>query len=169
MFYILKKLLAASRQGPLNYRTLLKNISVTTDLFWYFYLLHFSLWQCGKCSILLFRNAASAAQISVEYCPPIKGTVAWDFYGYFLAFSYGSSILDRYFKYWCVPYQTFSEILRISEIDNWVRVSPIFLSSGLAVLRETLQRVSILLGDSANLREWLTTNSTVLWECSSTT
>ncbi len=41
-------------------------------------------------------------------------------------------------------------------IDNWVRVSPIFLSSELAVLRETLQRVSILLGDSTNLREWPT-------------
>ncbi len=98
-----------------------------------------------------------------------KGTVAWDFYGYFLAwmdlsrpeweplvvfkFKECSSILYIYFKYWCVPYQTFSEILRISEKD-W-QLSPRFSNfsffwvlRGPPVLRETLQRVSILLGDS---------------------
>jgi hypothetical protein len=32
-----------------------------------------------------------------------------------LNFKEGSSVLDSYLKYWCVPYQTFSEILRISE------------------------------------------------------
>ncbi len=36
---------------------------------------------------------------------------------WFLNFKGASSILDSYFKYWCVPYQTFSEILRISEKD----------------------------------------------------
>jgi hypothetical protein len=44
------------------------------------------------------------------------------------------------------PSLRFYESLR--KIDNCVRGSSIFLSSGLAVLRETLQRVSILLGDS---------------------
>ncbi len=69
-----------------------------------------------------------------------KGTVAWDFYGYFLAwmdlsrpewellwflnFKEGSSILETYFKYWCVPYQTFSEIPQISEKDS--QLSPRF-------------------------------------------
>ncbi len=36
---------------------------------------------------------------------------------WFLNFKEGSSILDNYFQYWCVPYQTFSEIRRTSEKD----------------------------------------------------
>ncbi len=36
---------------------------------------------------------------------------------WFLNFKDVSSILDSYFKYWCVSYQTFSEIRRISEKD----------------------------------------------------
>jgi hypothetical protein len=43
---------------------------------------------------------------------------------WFLNFKEGSSILDSYFKYWCVPYQTFSEIRRIPEKD-W-QLSPRF-------------------------------------------
>jgi hypothetical protein len=35
----------------------------------------------------------------------------------FFYFKDVSSILDSYFKYWCVSYQTFSEIRRISEKD----------------------------------------------------
>jgi hypothetical protein len=80
------------------------------------------------------------------------------------------SILDIQFKYLCVSYQPFSEILCISEKD-WqpsLQFSN-FPFSVLVVLQETLQRVSILLRDSTNLREWLTTNSAVLQECSSTT
>jgi hypothetical protein len=36
---------------------------------------------------------------------------------WFLNFKEGSSVLDSYWKYWWVPYQTFSEICRISEKD----------------------------------------------------
>jgi hypothetical protein len=36
---------------------------------------------------------------------------------WFLNFEDVSSILDSYFMYWCVSYQTFSEIRRISEKD----------------------------------------------------
>ncbi len=43
---------------------------------------------------------------------------------WFLNFKEGFSILDSYFKYWCVPYQTFSEIRRISEKDS--QLSPWF-------------------------------------------
>jgi hypothetical protein len=43
---------------------------------------------------------------------------------WFLNFKEDSSILNSYFKYWCVPYQTFSEIRRISEND-W-QLSPRF-------------------------------------------
>jgi hypothetical protein len=43
---------------------------------------------------------------------------------WFLNFKEGSSILDSYFKYWCVSYQTFSDIWRISEKD-W-QLSPRF-------------------------------------------
>jgi hypothetical protein len=43
---------------------------------------------------------------------------------WFLNFKEGSSILDSYFKYRCVPYQTFSEILQISEKDS--QLSPRF-------------------------------------------
>ncbi len=43
---------------------------------------------------------------------------------WFLNFKEGSTILDSYFKYWCVPYQTFSEICRISKKDG--QLSPRF-------------------------------------------
>jgi hypothetical protein len=123
------------------------------------------------------------------------------FYGYlglkenryrFLNFKECSSILDIYFKFWCVPYQTFSEILRISEkdwqlcplfsnfyffwvsgpprnttkgvntsrrfvesprmIDNQFRGSPRMFFNNISV---SLRQLSILLGDSTNLREGL--------------
>ncbi len=110
----------------------------------------------------------------------------------FLNFKEGSSILDSYFKYWCVPYQTFSEILRISEkdwqlgprfsnfssfwvsgpprnaaksvntsgrfyesprmIDNQFRGSLRMFFNNISV---SLKQMSILLGDSTNLREGL--------------
>ncbi len=61
---------------------------------------------------------------------------------------YSPLILDSQLKYWCVSYQTFSEIrnekhwqLSLQQISN-------FPFSRLAVLRETLQRVSIVFGDS---------------------
>jgi hypothetical protein len=80
----------------------------------------------------------------------IKGTVAWDFYAcfwtvrmnlglkvnrlWFLNFNDAPLILDNYFKFWRVSGQTFSEILRISEM-NWqlsLRISNFrrFLASG---------------------------------------
>ncbi len=78
---------------------------------------------------------------------------------------FGFLILKRVLRFYTVilsidafhakPSRRFYESPR--RIDNWVRGSPIFLYSGLAVLRETLQRVSIILGDSMNLREGLTT------------
>ncbi len=122
-----------------------------------YYLVPFSvffLWQRNE--ICLFCNCFQLKGLSHEiftfiFWPKLiylglNGNRFW-----FLNFKEGSSILDNYFKYWCVSYQTFLEICRISglaRIDNWVRGSPIFLYSGLAVLQETLQRVSILLGDS---------------------
>ncbi len=45
---------------------------------------------------------------------------------WFLNFEECSSILDIYFKHCCVPYQTFSEIRRISEKD-W-QISPRFFN-----------------------------------------
>ncbi len=109
---------------------------------------------------------------------------------WFLNFKEGSSILDSYFKYWCVPYQTFSEIPRISEKDwqlgprfsnfsfFWVSGSPRNAAKGVNTSRRfvesprminnhfrssprmfnisvSLRQLSILLGDSTNLREGL--------------
>ncbi len=72
----------------------------------------------------------------------VKRTVAWDFLHCFFAgmdsfrpdcepllvvkFNNSPPILDIYLKFWCVSGQTFSEILRISEMDwqLWVRGSP---------------------------------------------
>ncbi len=115
---------------------------------------------------------------------------------WFLNFKEGSSILDSYFKYWCVPYQTFSEICRISEKDSqlsprfsnffffWVSGPPRNTAKGVNISRRfyksprmidnqfrssprmffnnisvSIRRLSILLGDSTNLREglvWIT-------------
>jgi hypothetical protein len=51
------------------------------------------------------------------------------------------SILDSQFKYWFISYQPSQRFVESPRrIDNWVRSSPIFLFSGLAVLQETLQR-----------------------------
>ncbi len=110
---------------------------------------------------------AEEIQVSPEkdrVSPFLKGTVAWDFYDFwlewitlglnrnffwFFSFKEIPSILDSQFKYWCISYQTFSEfIVSPRRIENWVRGSPSFLFSGLAILQETLQWVSILLGDS---------------------
>ncbi len=107
----------------------------------------FGLWKAN--SQLLFLKGLSHEIFTVIFW------LEWIYLGlienryWFLNIKEGSLILDSYFEYWCVPYQTFSEICRISEKEhNWICSSPIFLSSGLEVLRETLQRVSILLGDS---------------------
>jgi hypothetical protein len=105
------------------------------------------------------------------FIPPatgtFKGTVAWGFCGFFglewvyvglnrnrfWFFSFTKevpTILDSQFKYWCVYYQTLSYCRFVESprrIENWVRGSLIFLFPGLAVLWETLQRLSILLGD----------------------
>jgi hypothetical protein len=131
-----------------------------------------------------FGNSLWGKQLAilVSVLSALKGTVTWDFKNFlwlewiylglnvkriwFFSYKEIPSILDSQFKYWCVSYQTFSEICRI---ESWVRSSPIFLFSELAVLREMLQRVLILIGDSLNLRGWLTTNFTVLPGYTSTT
>ncbi len=128
---------------------------------------------------------------------PFKGTVTWDFYGYFLAwmdlyrpkrepllvlnFKDVPSILGSNFKYWCVLYQTFLEILRISEKDwqpstwfsnfsiFWVSGSLRNAAKGINTSRRfyesqrmfsnnisvSIRQLSILLRDSTNLREGL--------------
>ncbi len=79
-----------------------------------------------------FRLKGLSHEIFYSYILPewiylgLNGNRFW-----FLKFKEGSSILDSYFKYWHVPYQTLSEICRISEKD-W-QLSPrfsIFLFSG---------------------------------------
>ncbi len=117
----------------------------------------------------------------------LKGYRFW-----FLNFKDVSSILDSYFKYWCVSYQTFSEIRRISEEDwqlsprfsnfsfFWVSGPPRNVAKGVNTsqrfvesprmidnqfsgsprtffnnLSVSIRQLSILLGDSTNLRECL--------------
>ncbi len=104
---------------------------------------------------------------------------------WFLNFKDVSSILDSNFKYWCVPYQTFSEIRRISEKDwqlstrfsnfslFWVSGSPRNAAKGVSTsqmidnqfsgsprmffnnISVSIRQLSILLGDSTNLWEGL--------------
>jgi hypothetical protein len=69
---------------------------------------------------------------------------------WFFNFKEGSSILYSYFKYWCVSYQTFSEIRRI---DNCIKDTLMLLKN---ILREPWNKLSIILGDSTNLREVVT-------------
>jgi hypothetical protein len=72
----------------------------------------------------------------------VKETVTWDFMGFlwlewiylglngnclwFFSFKEIPFILDSQFKYWCISYQTFSEIRRISKTD-W-ELSPRFFN-----------------------------------------
>jgi hypothetical protein len=77
----------------------------------------------------------------------------WTACGFF-NFKEGSSILYSYFKYWCVSNQTFSKILRIPDkIDNCIKDTLMLLKN---ILGEPQNKLSIILGDSTNLREWLT-------------
>jgi hypothetical protein len=76
----------------------------------------------------------------------LKGNRFW-----FWNFKDVSSILDSNFKYWCVPYQTFSEIRRISEKDwqlssrfsnfsiFWVSGSPRNAAKGVNTSRRFLE------------------------------
>ncbi len=73
---------------------------------------------------------------------------------WFFNFKEGSSILYSYFGYWCVSYQTFSEILWISEKD-WQRIEDTLMLLK-NILGEPRNKLSIILGDSTNLREVLT-------------
>ncbi len=138
------------------------------------------------CKIPLWLEMSPLKGLSHEIFTVIF--LAWmDFLGlndnryWFLNFKEGYSILNSCFKYWCVPYQTFSEI------ENWVHGSPIFLrnaAKGVNTSRRfyesprmianqfrgspriffnnisvSLRQLSILLGDSTNLREglvWIT-------------
>ncbi len=112
--------------------------------------------------------------VTERFC--FRGTIAWDFYLFFLPvwihlglnvkrfwflnFNKVPSILDKYFKFWCVSGQTFHEILRISEKD-W-QLSPqfskkVYLYNKLLgdtlmllknILRELWTQLPILLRDS---------------------
>ncbi len=73
---------------------------------------------------------------------------------WFFNFKEGFSILYSYFKYWCVSCQTFSEILWISE-KYWQRIEDTLMLLK-NILREPRNKLSIILGDSTNLREILT-------------
>jgi hypothetical protein len=84
---------------------------------------------------------------------------------WFFSFKEIPSILDSQISidaFHTKPFRRFYE--SPWRIENWVLGSWISFISGLAVLREMLQRVSIHRRDSTNLREWLTTNSAVLWK-----
>jgi hypothetical protein len=80
---------------------------------------------------------------------------------WFLNFEEAPAIWGSHFKFWCVSFQTFSEILRISEKDWQLRTQlPILLrelGTQLPILlRELGTQLPIILGESTILREIFT-------------